>query len=167
MLTAVAAAGSIFMGWSGGGCTGTGPCTLTLTAATGVAAIFDLQTFALTVSKAGTGGGTVTSTPVGITCGTSCSWSYASGTLAPLTATPAADSTFDGWSGSGCTGTGPCTVTLTAATAVTATFSAQTSPPTTTPAAPGSAPRAPAPTGTTVGTASPAPPPTGANAQRT
>src|SRR5256712_12382286 len=126
MLTAVAAAGSIFMGWSGGGCTGTGPCTLTLTAATGVAAIFDLQTFALTVSNAGTGSGTVTSTPVGITCGTSCSWSYASGTMALLTATPAADSTFDGWSGGGCTGTGPCTVTLTAATEVTATFSVQT-----------------------------------------
>src|SRR5207247_4912974 len=76
--------------------------------------------FALTVCRAGTG--TVTSTPIGITCGTSCSASYASGTLVTLTAAPDAGSVFTGWSGGACTGTGPCTVTLTAATTVTATF---------------------------------------------
>ena len=80
------------------------------------------QAFALAVVRAGTGSGTVTSTPAGITCGTSCSASYASGTAVALTATPAAGSSFTGWSGGGCTGTGSCTVTLTAATTVTATF---------------------------------------------
>jgi hypothetical protein len=39
-----------------------------------------------------------------------------------LTAAPAAGSTFTGWSGGSCSGTGTCTVTLSAATTVTATF---------------------------------------------
>src|SRR5207249_866094 len=80
------------------------------------------QTFPLTVSQAGSGSGTVTSTPAGITCGTNCSASYPTGTLVTLTASPAADAIFGGWSGGACTGTGSCTVTLTAATTVTATF---------------------------------------------
>jgi hypothetical protein len=87
--------------------------------------LLDLQTFPLTVSKAGTGSGTITSTPAGISCGTSCSGIYASGTALTLTATPAPGSTFAGWSGGGCTGTGSCTVTLNAATEVTATFAAR------------------------------------------
>jgi beta-lactam-binding protein with PASTA domain len=40
-----------------------------------------------------------------------------------LTAQPAAGSTFGGWSGGGCSGTGTCTVTTNADTTVTATFS--------------------------------------------
>src|SRR5206468_2330162 len=120
-LTATPATGSTFSGWSGGGCTGTGPCTVTLNATTTVIATFGVPSFALTVSKAGAGSGTVTSTPPGITCGTTCAWSYPSGTVVTLTATPATGSTFAGWSG-GCTGTGTCTITLSAATAVTATF---------------------------------------------
>src|SRR5205823_4238588 len=123
-LTATPTAGSVFTGWSGGGCTGIGSCTVTLTAATTVTATFT-PTFTLTVSKAGTGSGTVASTPAGITCGTDCSATYASGSVVTLAATPAADSTFTGWSGGGCTGTGACTVTLGAATTVTATFDIQ------------------------------------------
>src|SRR4030095_5918505 len=42
-----------------------------------------------------------------------------------LTATPAAGSTFAGWSGA-CSGTGSCTVTMSAARSVTATFNATT-----------------------------------------
>src|SRR5439155_10257753 len=85
-----------------------------------------LQTYTVALSKTGTGSGTLTSTPTGLTCGTSCSASYPSGTVLTLAATPAADSTFAGWNGGGCSGTDPCTVTLTAATAVTATFTLQT-----------------------------------------
>src|SRR5205807_2293496 len=51
-----------------------------------------------------------------------------------LTATPAAGSMFTGWSGGGCAGTGACTVTMNAATTVTAGFVAQASPPTFSPA---------------------------------
>jgi hypothetical protein len=82
-------------------------------------------TFPLTVTKAGPGSGTVTSSPAGINCGTDCSESYASGTNVTLTAAPAAGSTFAGWSGA-CSGTGTCAVAMSAARSVTATFNATT-----------------------------------------
>lgn len=75
----------------------------------------------LTVTLAGAGGGTVTSSPAGINCGTSCSAAFVTGTSVTLTATPASDSVFDGWSGA-CTGKAGCTVPMGAAAAVTATF---------------------------------------------
>ncbi len=77
--------------------------------------------FTLTVSTTGSGSCTVTSSPSGINCGSDCSESYDSGTSVTLTATPDSGSTFDGWSGA-CSGTGSCNVTMTVATAVTATF---------------------------------------------
>src|SRR5512142_2178578 len=80
------------------------------------------SSYPLSVSKAGTGGGTVSSTPAGISCGSACSANYASGTTVTLTAAAASGATFDGWSGA-CTGTGAtCTVSMTAARSVTATF---------------------------------------------
>jgi len=78
-------------------------------------------TYSLTVTKAGTGAGTVASSPSGIACGATCSASYPSGTTVTLTATAAAGSSFSGWSGA-CVGTGACTTTMTGARAVTATF---------------------------------------------
>ncbi|MFN7171098.1 MAG: hypothetical protein ACK4NT_07700, partial [Candidatus Omnitrophota bacterium] len=50
--------------------------------------------FTLTVNKAGTGTGTVTSNPAGINCGSACSAQFNSGTQVTLTATPDAGSTF-------------------------------------------------------------------------
>ncbi len=75
----------------------------------------------LSVNRAGGGEGTVTSAPAGIDCGATCLASFAPDTAITLTATPAGGSTFGGWSGP-CTGTGSCALTLSAATAVTATF---------------------------------------------
>ncbi|WP_028643159.1 InlB B-repeat-containing protein [Nocardioides sp. URHA0020] len=78
----------------------------------------------LTVALAGSGSGSVTSAPGGITCGAECAYEYPQGSAVTLTATPADDtSTFEGWSGGGCSGTETCTVTLDDATTVTATFS--------------------------------------------
>jgi len=121
-LTAAPATGSTFTGWTGAGCSGTGPCAVTVTAATAVTATFTLQSFALTVTKNGTGAGTVTSTPAAINCGATCSAIFVSGTVVRLTASPYGGSVFVGWSGGGCSGTAACTVTLGGATAVTATF---------------------------------------------
>jgi hypothetical protein len=86
-------------------------------------------TFSLAVARAGTGAGTVTSAPAGIACGSDCSEAYASGAGVTLTATAAAGSVFGGWSGGGCSGTGACTVSMTASRSVTATFGAQTAGP--------------------------------------
>jgi hypothetical protein len=122
-LTASPSAGSTFAGWSGA-CTGTGSCVVTMNAAQSVTATFNIQQFALTVSKAGSGTGTVTSSPAGINCGATCSASYDTGTSVTLTASPSAGSTFAGWSGA-CTGTGSCVVTMSAAQSVTATFNIQ------------------------------------------
>ncbi len=120
-LTATAAAGSSFTGWSDA-CTGSATCTVTMNAAKSVTATFALQTFALTANKSGSGSGTITSSPAGISCGSDCSESYASGAAVTLTATAAAGSSFTGWSGA-CTGSATCTVTMNAAKSVTATFS--------------------------------------------
>lgn len=121
-LTAAAASGATFAGWSGA-CSGTSTCTVSMTAARSVTATFNGTgaTFALTVTKAGTGSGAVTSSPSGVNCGSTCSANYSSGTSVTLTATATSGSTFAGWSGA-CTGTATCTVSMTAARAVTATF---------------------------------------------
>jgi hypothetical protein len=78
----------------------------------------------LTVSKSGTGSGTVTSSPGGINCGSACSHGFGYGTSVTLAAAPSVGSTFAGWSGA-CSGTGTCKVTTNAAAAVTATFTLQ------------------------------------------
>ena len=115
------AAARRFAGWSGA-CSGTGACTVSMTQARAVTATFNTaSTFALGVTRAGTGTGTVTSSPSGINCGTSCTANYASGASVTLTATAASGSTFAGWSGS-CSGTGSCVLSMTASRSVTATF---------------------------------------------
>src|SRR5262249_6766114 len=75
----------------------------------------------LTVATGGTGSGTVTSSPAGINCGSTCSGTYAASTVVTLTATAASGSTFSGWSGA-CSGTGACQGTMSPAQAVAASF---------------------------------------------
>ena len=78
----------------------------------------------LTVAENGSGTGTVTSTPAGINCGPTCAATFNSGTKVTLTATPNTGFAFGQWSGA-CSGTAAtCTVSLAAATTVTATFNA-------------------------------------------
>jgi hypothetical protein len=87
----------------------------------------------LTVSRTGTGSGTVTSSPAAIDCGSKCEADLADGTPVTLTAVAASGSTFTGWSGGGCSGTDPCQLTMSSDQAVTATFTTpdQTAPATT------------------------------------
>jgi len=75
----------------------------------------------LTVTKAGSGGGTVSSDKGNINCGAVCSDSYTGGTKITLTATPDGSSQFTGWLGP-CTGTGACQVKIGAPTTAVATF---------------------------------------------
>jgi hypothetical protein len=124
-LTATADTGSIFTGWSGGGCSGTAPCSVSLVADTTVTASFAIQPpqRSLHLTKAGAGAGVVVSSPAGISCGAACSASFDEGSAISLTATPVAGSVFSGWSGGGCSGTGPCTVVLSADATVSSSFS--------------------------------------------
>jgi hypothetical protein len=81
-----------------------------------------IKQYALTASKSSTGSGTIRSADAKINCGSTCSASYSSGALVTLIAAPASGSTFTGWSGSGCSGTGTCSVIMNAASTVTAAF---------------------------------------------
>lgn len=74
------------------------------------------------VQRSGSGSGTVTSNPAGISCGDVCQYLFPEGTVVSLTATPDASSTLGGWRGAGCTGTGVCRFTAGARVTVTATF---------------------------------------------
>jgi hypothetical protein len=79
-------------------------------------------TFSLTVVRSGNGHGSVSSSPVGIDCGATCTFAFAPGTMVTLTATAAAGKVFEGWMGAGCSGTGTCQVTMDADTTVKALF---------------------------------------------
>jgi hypothetical protein len=80
------------------------------------------QAYVLTVNRPGTGNGTVTSADGSIVCGTDCTETYGANTMVTLTATPALDATFTGWSGA-CTGKSTtCTITMNSFKEVSATF---------------------------------------------
>lgn len=82
--------------------------------------------FTLAVKRSGSGGGLVTSfepsRPL-IDCGKLCMAVYPANSTIDLNAAPLPSSTFDGWSGGGCSGTSLCTLTLNADTQVNAPFS--------------------------------------------
>ncbi len=119
-LAATPAVGSRFTGWSGA-CSGAGSCSVTMKQAQSVTAIFSPVPESLTVRKSGSGSGRVASSPAGISCRSACTASFGYGTKVTLTATPANGSRFKGWTGA-CTGTQTCTVTMSQARTVTATF---------------------------------------------
>jgi len=124
-LTAAASGLSVFTGWSGGGCSGTGTCTLTMSAAQSVTANFTLPQYTLAVTAAN---GRVTSNPAGIDCPGTCAAPFDAGTMVTLTPTPDAGFQFNGWLGA-CTGPGACTVSMTSGKTVTAQFGDPPPPP--------------------------------------
>jgi len=111
-LTATPAVNFQFSGWSGA-CSGTGACSVTMDAAKSVTATFTLKQFALVLATIGSGTITASPLPVGGT--------YGAGTVVSLTAIPAANFQFTGWSGA-CSGSSSCNVTMDATKSVTATF---------------------------------------------
>lgn len=127
-LTATPDEGSTFTGW-GGSCSqyaNESTCTLSITGPKDVTAGFGVPApppseFNLTVVKAGTGSGFVGGAG-GIDCGPTCFAAFAANSKVTLLAVPDDGSTFAGWSGAGCSGTGQCAITMTADTKVTAAF---------------------------------------------
>lgn len=100
-------------------------------ASTEVTATFEpagVEQVALTVTKAGVGEGTVSSTPVGIDCGDTCSANFSQDTDVVLEAIPADTNSEFGSFSNNCTVDDPdnapnvCTVSMDAAKTVTATF---------------------------------------------
>lgn len=130
-LTATAAEGSSFGGFTGGGCSGS-PCTVTLDGNRTVEARFTNTTpdqRTLTVQTTGSGTGTITGP--GIDCGgeghTDCAQAYPRGAEVALDATAGRNSVFDHFAGSGC-GPNPCTVVMGSSRAVVGRFSASEGP---------------------------------------
>lgn len=85
------------------------------------------STYRVSVSKLGSGTGTVTSSAGGLNCGSTCVADINNGDSVTLTALHGAGAQFTGWSGA-CSGSGvTCTLTMSAARSVTAGFVASTS----------------------------------------
>lgn len=105
-LKATPAAGYRFGHWEGDACFGTSPaCTAWVINWVRTTAVFDQATL-VTVTRGGSGSGSVSSAPAGITCGAGCSATFDPGQTVMLTATPDAGSRLGGWTGA-CTGAGP------------------------------------------------------------
>jgi hypothetical protein len=120
-LTAEADPGAVLLGWTGACVTaGVSPtCNLPALGDKLVSAVFG---YPLSVEVTGTGGGTVTSTPAGIDCGSGCAATFPAGSTVELEAAADSASAFEGWGGA-CTGTAPtCTVVVSSVTDVTASF---------------------------------------------
>lgn len=125
-LTATAADGSVFSRWEAPGCTGVGPCTVTMDGDTSATAHFTavVRSRTVTVANGGQGVGAIQSSPSGISCGGTCKASFAAGTEVTLTATAGDGSRFVRWEVPGCSGTGPCILRLDADVSVIARFEA-------------------------------------------
>jgi GH25 family lysozyme M1 (1,4-beta-N-acetylmuramidase) len=121
-LTAEPHPGAVFLKWGG-------VCAAAVSAPTCVATVIGSKSatatfgYPLTASTHGPGAGTVTSSPAGVSCTSSCTKAFPAGSTVSLTATPDAASEFDSWSGA-CAGLDPssCSVLLNRPRTVTATF---------------------------------------------
>jgi hypothetical protein len=122
-LTAAPSSKSAFGGWSGGGCSGTGTCEVTLTVATTVKAEFvALPQKVLNVEVNNPSGGSVSSTPGGIECGATCSAEFNEGSTVTLAPAAASGFKFVGWSGCTSESGEDCEVELGAEETVKVTF---------------------------------------------
>ena len=81
----------------------------------------------LTITKDGTGSGTVTTNKGGINCGSTCSAVFATGDSADISAAASTDSFFKKWGGDTCSGNATqCSLTMDSPKTVTATFNLKT-----------------------------------------
>ena len=120
-LSATPGPGATLLRWTGA-CSAAGAsptCDVPMRGTKEVSAVFG---YPVRVGRQGTGDGTITSTPVRLDCGTTCTAAFAAGSTVTLTATADSASTFTGWTGPSC-GSGPvCSFSVSAHTDVAATF---------------------------------------------
>ena len=122
VLTPTVATGSTFNGWSGDPACVSG--AFKLVQATTCVARFESTQPSPTLTIAVSGSGRVKGVPTGIDCATaSCAATYPSGTLVRLVAIPQPGHTLAAWGGA-CAGNQACTVSMSQARSVTATFQA-------------------------------------------
>jgi Divergent InlB B-repeat domain len=112
---------SNFLGWEGCEYEEEEECEVTMEGPRSVTASFE-STAERTLTLDVTGPGTVSGSPGSIHCPPDCSGRFRVGTAVTLTATPAPGAVFDGWTGGGCKGLAPCTVTVGGDTSVFAEF---------------------------------------------
>lgn len=86
----------------------------------GTLTILPASSYLLTVTRSGSG--TVTSSPSGINCGTTCSFNFDAASSVTLTATPASGAAFGGWSGCDAVAANTCTVAMNDVRRVSASF---------------------------------------------
>jgi hypothetical protein len=121
--------GFAFKEWTGGSgsaatCNGStsAVCVVELSVNTSITAEFQPTGKKLKVVKNGSGIGTVTSSPVGINCGSECEKEFTEGEVVTLTATSDLGSSFKKWEGCDSEPGGHCEVTMSAAKTVKAEF---------------------------------------------
>ncbi len=104
-LTATPGTGQSFTGWSGACAGSASSCQVTMNQLRSVSASFApaVGTNAI-LSVSLTGSGSVASLPAGISCGATCTASFAINSQVVLTATPVAGQVFSSWGGA-CSGT--------------------------------------------------------------
>lgn len=123
-LNAVPKSGYTFAGWSGGGCSGTGTCTVSMASAQVVTANYAVPTatYYLAISKKVAEAGTITTSDNTINCGSTCTAKYSAGKKVSLNLAVNSGYKFTGWTGA-CKGQGTtCTVSMTASTSTRAYF---------------------------------------------
>jgi len=110
-----------FDGWFGG-CTGSGPCVVTADVAKSVTATFvPLSPIFNKLDVAKPIGGIVTSSPLGINCGSVCTYSFSNETTVGLTASADIGYVFSGWAGD-CSGASECKLAMSSNHNVSANF---------------------------------------------
>lgn len=126
-LTATPSANSALSSWQGCDRTTATTCTVSINTARDVTATFNLrpsQTLSVTKMGSAAGAGTVTSSPTGINCGADCTKDYSGGTTVVLFADAPLGSVFSGFTGCDRSTSTTCTVSVSAPSHITATFTA-------------------------------------------
>lgn len=127
-LTPSSSTSAVFVGWLGGTgsatvCTGSSPCTFTITQPSTLQFMFSPIRFNVPISRTGTGTGSVTYSDGG-SCPSVCSRVFAPGAEVTVEATAFASSRFTKWTGGPCKDqtTARCTFVVNKETGVTAEF---------------------------------------------